>query len=378
MPPEYRDLYENLAGDLDAFEARVDARWDGTPGSTRFSAGLLPANPNLGEALLRPETLPAVRLFLDRFQAMGLSGVAIDINYPLLTPRFHADPATQQAYLDFYKQVAREARQRGLAVAVEQQVVFPDYSTLPVRDYYAALTFEQFRQEFLEMARLILIEIRPDYLSLGNEPDTAAYNTGLPLDDLDTYVAMLNFLLAGLDEETVGQTQLGAGFGTWMPDAETWARRFTGETDIDYLNLHIYPVDLGLMERALDLADIASDNGTRVAVHEAWLYKWQRGDTRGVAMAENIFARDAYDFWQPLDQQFIRAMVKFAHAYDLAYLSFFWSNYFFAYLDYDEVRDLSVAQVRREANRAAMQAVLEGTLGPTGTYYREVIQSPPR
>src|SRR3989304_5463017 len=47
--------------------------------------------------------------------------------------------------------------------------------------YYAGLTWERYRREKRQMAETIIREIRPDYLTVQNEPGTQAHNTGLPM-----------------------------------------------------------------------------------------------------------------------------------------------------------------------------------------------------
>ncbi len=74
-------------------------------------------------ALLEPRSLETTRLYLDRLVSLGVQGVRVTIDYPLLTSGF----PNSAGYLEFYKQVAQLARERHLTFAVHAAVIF-EYS----------------------------------------------------------------------------------------------------------------------------------------------------------------------------------------------------------------------------------------------------------
>jgi len=157
------------------------------------------------------------------------------------------------------------------------------------------------------------------------------------------------------------------------PYYHTWTERYA-RTELDFINVHIYPVDGDLLARALVIADIARRHGKSVAVHEAWLYKWRRGERTGVVASGDIYARDAFSFWQPLDQKFLTALVTLAHAKRLEYVSPFWSNYFFAYMDYEAAKSIPTSQRMKRAMLAGIAAAADGRLTATGQTYSALIR----
>lgn len=363
VPEEFRALYVELQRELEAFESAI-----GPPsGASRivFAAELLAANAHRGEALLTPKALTGSLVYLDALASLGVRGVKVYIGYPLLSPDF---PRSQE-YLGFYKRLAQEIRRRGMALLVATGAMFtdPDFSFVPID--YTGLTFERLKEGRRRVAQLIAREIRPDSLTVGNEPSTEAQNTGLrELRDPRRYAELIRYVLEGLDR---GSTEVGAGTGNWEDPA--YIRLLAAIPELDYIDLHVYPIVRGTLPRAVELARIAKSHGKRVIVGEAWLYKVGAGELGQESWAE-AFRRDVFSFWSPLDQKFLEVGVKLARAEGIEFLSAFWSKYFFAYLAYDEgTRELSYPELRERVDRAAARNILAGRLTPTGVRYRELI-----
>lgn len=373
IPAEFHRLYAVLDTQLTNFERQLDQRWDGSKYPVTFCAGLISANPNAGDALLNPRTLEMTRGYMDRLKSLGVKGIAVDLNFPLLVRDFYKSEEKYRQYLDFYKKLSAEVKRRGLVLAMEFTAVFPDFSPLPVAEYYKKLSFEQYKQQRLEMIRTIVTELKPDYLTVGNEPDTEAQNTGQPVNNVDNYVNMIQYYLSEMKKERVTGTKFGAGFGVWQKEYTVWARNYAERTGLDFINIHIYPVVGDLLERGLTIADIAKKNGKGIVLHEAWLYKWQPGEGRGVGNARKIYSRDAYRFWYPLDEKFLSIIVKMANYKKFDYISPFWSNYFFAYLDYDTAKSLSPAERMKTAILDGIKGGLAGQITPTGETYQKLI-----
>ena len=348
-PVQYVDLYAGLDTKLKAIDGVVTARSTGGKHDVTFSAELLPANANIGEPLFREQTWPAVLLNLDRLQQLGVRGVKVAVKYPVLMPSF---PRSAD-YLEFYRRVGQEVRRRNLKLLVQMTDGFREsaFSALPVSPYYAGLTWERYRREKRQMAETIIREIRPDYLTVQNEPGTQAHNTGLPMT-VQNVTDLLEYVTRGLDKRGV---LVGAGAGTWEDLA--YAQSLARIGGLDYLDLHIYPVNRDYVsERAFRFAEIAQRAGKRLVLGEAWLYKSSDQDLRAgnVAAAPGLFARDIFSFWEPLDARFVTTMVKFSHAMKIDFTSFFWSRYFFGYADYSErTGRLSPGELSRLANAAA-------------------------
>src|SRR5581483_7703039 len=68
--------------------------------------------------------------------------------------------------------------------------------------------------------------------------------------------------------------------------------------------------------------------GKRIIIDEAWLYKMRPGGSTAIADDTAIFMRDAFDFFAPLDQQFLRYIDDLARVERIEFVSPVWSTYF--------------------------------------------------
>ena len=366
VPAAYSDLYTQLTKELADAETAVAALHPESQPKPVYAAELLPANANRGPALLQPGVMAGVQMYLDRLQQLGVRGVVFPIGYPLLIDRF---PNSGQ-YLQFYKRVMAEARQRGMTVDIESSVLFANGPFSPVQWDFAATPFSQFVAERHAMAATIVAQLAPDYLDLGAEPDTEAQLTGYAqLNTPSVWAQTIGQIVAGLNG---GPTKIGTGMGTW--DSIAFAQAEVA-LPIDFISLHIYPIDSTSMARAFQAADIARAHGKSVIIDEAWLYKMPPGETSGIAATTTVFARDSFDFFAPLDQRFLRLLDGFARAERVAFVSPFWSIYFFAYLPYTPAMDaLTYDQIVAQENARAAQAISSGTVDDTGLAWAAVIR----
>jgi hypothetical protein len=372
VPPEYADLYAILDRQLRSIDRYVAPRRGGQKHNVLFSAELLAANANQGEALLREQAWQAVLLNLDRYQLLGVRAVKVAIKYPVLMPAF---PRSGE-YLAFYKRLSGELKRRNLRFLAQMTAAFrePAFSSVPVAPYYAGLTHERYAQEKRQMAEVIIREIRPDFLTLENEPQTQAQNTGLRVTP-QTFTILIQYMLSGLDR---GGVLVGAGTGTWDDLAYTQALSATG---VDYIDMHIYPITGNfVVDKAFQIAEITRRAGKRLVIGEAWLYKARERELGGqaVASAPGLFARDVYSFWEPLDVQFLRSMADLSHYIKADFVSFFWARHFFGYVDYSEAtRALPPAELFRMANLAAARNMLADPprFTETGRTFEQIIRS---
>lgn len=359
-PAEYADLHATLSDRLRAIDAYIGPRWTGAKHDVIWSAELLAANGNQGEVLLRDQAWPVVLMNLDAFQALGVRGVKVAVKYPILVPAF---PRSTE-YLEFYKRLSAELKRRNLKFLAQMTAAFrePVFSQVPVAPYYAGMTQERYRREKRQQAELIIRELRPDYLTLENEPQTQAQNLGLPVT-VESFTELIQHMLAGLDRQGV---QVGAGTGTWDDIAYVQALARTG---VDYIDLHIYPVTGDfVVDRAFRMADIARRAGKRLVLGEAWLYKARERELGGqaVASAPVLFARDVFGFWESLDVAYIAMIGKLSHHLRSDFTSFFWSRHFYGYIAYGEdTRRLPPGELFRRANLAAAQGMLANPPQPT-------------
>jgi len=222
----------------------------------------------------------------------------------------------------------------------------------------------------------IIRDLHHDYLNTGAEPDTQYKLTGFKeFNSPKEYTAYVNYLLEGLDR---GTTKIGAGIGTWGNMA--YVEDFAATTSLDFIAMHVYPiVGQASAERIFAVADLAKQHGKSVVLDEAWLYKIDALQTISIAANADIFRRDAFSYWAPLDQQFLAAMVKSAQLAGIEYISPFWTTYFFSYVNYDASKaQSSYSELYAFASKAAVQNMLAGQFGSTGEFYRKLTgtQSP--
>lgn len=371
VPAEYQELYSFLDTTLTNFNSRLDAQNTSTSHSLIFGAELLPANSNRGTALLDQRTTQGVTLYLDRLQDLGVRGVTIPIGYPLYTPSF----PHYLEYVQFYKQVVQEVRKRGMTLAVESSAIFAntEFSTLQVD--YSGLTFDKFESERKQMIATLIQDVKPDFLNLGAEPDTQFQLLGLKeFASPAKYTEYVNYVLNGLDR---GSTKIGAGIGTW--GNLDYVRSLAANTTLDSIHIHVYPIYRDFLQKILTISDIARQYGKHVVLDEAWLSKAEKPSGMGsVASSPEIFRRDVFSFWAPLDQKFLAVIVRSARIAQIDYISPFWTQFFFGYVDYNASNaNLPFKELSALTNQIAYKNLVAGKVSPTGEFYRQLAGGPP-
>lgn len=363
VPDDYRALYQELDKRLDEFATRLNAQSKIEPRPTIFAAELLPANSNRGPELLTDRAYQGVLVYLDQLQAIGVRGVKVAIGYPLLSAEF---PRARE-YVAFYKKLAQELKRRKMTLLVGAGIIFSDSAFSDLHVDYSGLSLEKYKQLKRQHVETIIKEIQPDYVTIANEPSTEAKITKLPIT-LSSFVEQVNYILSTVDHRGV---LIGAGAGNW--DDAAYIENLAKNTRVDYIDLHVYPVNREFLPRALQFAEMARANGKRVIVGETWLYKAGEREVGG-ADAADIIARDVFSFWQPLDAKYLTVMTQFARQNQVEFISLFWSKYFFAYLNYDTTRQgLSPKQLLQLADTAASEQIVTGNLSETGQTYRRLI-----
>jgi len=366
VPEKYKVLYDQYKAGLEKYNAYLDKNAVVEKNTVCFGAELLAVNSNRGEDLLYPRVLKGVELSLDRFVGLGIQGATIAIGYPMLTD----DLPRSEEYLAFYKRVAEMVRSRHMKLCVKLHVLFAGtvYSSLKVD--FSSLTPEKLAAGKRLMAERVIGELAPDYLTLGGEPDTEAKLTGLKgLDEPVAYAGMVQSILKHLKK---GNTLVGVGQGTWVtPDfAKAYAK-----TDVDFINIHVYPFGKRVLEVLDQICVIARDGKKRMILDECWLYKVAPGEGLGVAASAAIYRRDAYGFWEPVDKLFLESMAKVASQNKIEYISPFWSHCFFASMKYDAPDEqLSYKEVNGRFLLAVSANMQAGTFSGLGRYYSDLIQ----
>jgi len=368
VPPPFREVYRELAERLARFDATLSVPPATSARPVVFAAELLPANGNRGEALLAPRSYDGAVMYLDRLQDLGVGGVTLQLPYPLLSEGFpRADD-----YWAFYRRLAAEVRRRGLKLLVKNGPVFTEPEVSPVRPDYSRVSWDDYFTARSRIARRAEAEVSPDYLSIGNEPSTEMKVLGKTGLTEERYARFVADTLAALPRAR--KTLVGAGAGNW--DAPGYVRAFARNRSLDYVDIHVYPLGTrtaDYLARAAEMAAIARGAGKRLVIGECWLYKAGAADLAGQLSPVEMFGRDTFGFWAPLDQQMLRVVARFAAANGVEYVSPFWSKYFFAYLDYDEHRTDAPGARLAAADREAAAAILARRVSPTGRAYADLI-----
>jgi len=352
------------------FEDTIDEQWDHTMGQTIIATEEAYANGNIGEGLLSATMMDYNRMLLDWLQAMGVKGVVLAVKFPLLKPDF---PRSSE-YLQFFKDIMAECHLRGMKVLVECGAIFAGTPYSPVQVDWSNYTTETFFQGLGDQLLLIAEEIKPDYLTLANEPQTEEGLTGLTI----TPAAWSDFIASTLGKiDRSGGLLVGAGTGTW--ENPNYINELFNMTGLDYIDLHIYPMNTNAiyLDRALNYATEAKATGKRVTVSEAWLWKATPAELGNfLGDTEKIMNRDVYSFWYPLDERFIQDIINLADATDMDFVSFFWTRNFLSYLNYDTTpHNLTTAQYNHLINQASLANLQDGISSPLGQYFQEVLDS---
>ncbi len=360
IPATYSNLYTTLDEELNAFTATLN-----TTNKTNVIKGaeLLTANTHRGADLLDRKAMAGNILYLDHLQEIGVKGVSVSLMFPVLLN----DYPQSEEYWQFYKDLVAEIRRRDLVLHMDIGSVFKEREYSSIQVNYDEVSKEDYIEGKKQIAIRVLKELQPDYLTLVGEPDTEAAILGFTTS-ADEYSRLVSQVA---QEAGASSTLLGAGSGTW--DSIEFVEIFAQNPDLDYVDLHIYPLSNGItsyLEQAVKMTNIAKVNGKKVIIGEMWLYKAAPKDlVRGEASTD-IFQRDPFSFWSPLDQKMLQTVYDMAEANGIEYVSPFWSQYFFSYLEYDSHKNKPYLQLQSQVNKDAVQNMLEGKISETGAFYK--------
>ena len=374
VPSEYQDLYSMMQSQISTFDQTILQSWDRSRPPVAFSTHLGSVNSNVGASLLDPNHYSAVLLEMDGIKATGVKAVSLSIDYPTLDPAFDAYGGQAANFLAFYKQVASDIRARGMKVIIETGPLFTQsgFPHVDVMPFYTALTTAQYNLGRANQALLIAQQIAPDYLSVIEEPDTEATQTGKPeLGTVSGSTMLLNQILT-VYRQSGTTVPVGAGVGTWTTSYDQYIKNFTA-TSLDYIDIHIYPVNKDYLTRALTIVSMASAAGKRVAMSEMWGQKIR--DYELLALPQPVaFSRDDFSFWAPLDTQFLQAMVDFSYSRNLLFAAAFEGGCFRGYIDYDSnTSTMNFVELNNATFAIQSANILDGVFATTGTNWKQSI-----
>jgi chitodextrinase len=332
----------------------------------------------LGDRLLSPDRYAGVMIELDSLKATGVKAVNVQLYFPILYAGYYSSAAEHQKYVDFYKRLAVDVRARGMKFIARCSLLMSQqgFSTVNTGPYYQSLTLEQYKAGRISTILTVLDHIRPDYMIVLNEPDVEALQVGKPeIGSVSGSTDFLRAILAAVQATGIQGTSIGAGMGTWSSHYDEFIQSFLS-TGINFLDLHVYPANRDFLPRLIQAADLAQAAGKGMAISEAWLQKVADNEM-GTLPVQTVFSRDGFSFWAPLDEKFLRALVKFSHYKKLLFFSPFWSQYFHAYIDYDTVASLTPAEITSRAASASTSNLWEGKFTSTAVAYAQAIAVTP-
>ena len=314
-----------------------------------FAATLSDADGNNGPELSSPNYLQGVLNQLQELKALGVQAISVPIEFPILYEPFYGSQAAMQPYLTFYENVAQAVKAAGLKLIVDNEELFSNDTAAGwtnMNAFYAPLTWAEYMAGRATMAATIVQYLHPDYLSLANEPDTEAAQTGQQnvLNPVDA-AAMIAGEIVAVDAQALldlsPPPQLGAGFGTWLSSTGSSSLLdFLTEyvaLPLDYIDIHIIPVNTvdgaSYIGNSLVVANAAAAVGKPMSVGQSSLSKSlaSEWDVLGIDV---IRARGPFSFWAPLDADFLQTMHNLAGVTNMLYVASQLPIYFFAYQTY--------------------------------------------
>ena len=360
VPWPYQPLADELNQRIDAAAWRLLNTQSAPAMPHTYGAHLFSADANRVTALLDTWSFVGCQKHLDAMQALGVNAVTVSVSYPLLDPSF----ANSVRYLDFYARLAAEIKRRGMTLAIQSGIVMSDaaygtgvnYRGLSVDSYFASRSAH---------VQAIAQYMAPTYLTFANEPDVEQQQVGVSFDAA-RYTRFINETLARVPR---GAIQYCGGAGSWG-DLAYW-NSFMANTSLDNGDLHIYPLTNGhtdYIQRAAEMVDTARARGKGCIISETSLHKAGAAEIAGQLPPPQIFQRDIFDFWQPLDSKFLYLIKLFSERKGIKYASFFWSKFLHqAYVPCTaETINYGYAQGMAVTSAAAAVSINNKTFSETG------------
>ena len=369
VPSSYQDLYTQLNNYLVNFNATLPPA-NGTPYPTLMTGSLKAANSNIGPQLAAGTS--AMQYQLNALKAMGTQAIMVQVGFPVLyAPFLTSQGQSYTAFAAYYQAVATAVRQAGLKLIIENDTLLSNdvQAGWDVAPFYATLNWTQYQQARAQMALTVLQLMQPDYMVVLEEPATEAMNSGQSQANTPSGSAsLLSQILATLQQPGVPSVRLGAGTATSEPNALAFVQQYVA-LPVDFIDFHIYPINGGFLPLALQIASTAAAAGKGVSMTECWLWK-VRDSELSTLTDDQVRGRDPYSFWTPLDAYFIQTMQNMANYTQMWFMDPFGSEYFFAYLPYDDsTSSLTSAQILAEEESTVITANMSAQYTSTGTSY---------
>ena len=378
VPTQYQAIYSNMSSQINAFQTTVNQNWNQKPSPVAWAPHLSGAESLQFTTLLNPGYYQQTVLTeLQELQATGATAVTVHIDFPILYQPFYTyqnNPAQYAQFVAFYQQLISDVHARGMKLVVEALVsealagtqgaaFIPYYQSLDWNDYMNARA-----QNTVNVAQLI----QPDFLSLICEPDSEANNGLQPTEDSPAgAMQLLETDLAALQAANLTNVVIGAGAGTWIPSFTSYIQEFAA-TPINYIDMHVYPVNDNDLTNLLTGSSIAQQAGLKIGVSENWPDK-EADSELGNLDINTIDSRDVFSFWSPIDQAFMHAMFACAQYEQFLFDSPSFPQYWANYLDYNTYGGDTPEQLLPIAFAASAAANDAGTYASTGQAFSTLL-----
>ena len=277
---------------------------------------------------------------------MGVQAVSVPVGFPVLYEPFYGSQAALQPYLTFYSNVAQAVKAAGLKLIVDNEELFSNdiaAGWTNTTAFYNTLTWTKYMAARAQMAATVAKTMQPDYLSLANEPDTEAAQTGQQNlnNPVDAALMIAGEITAVRALTLLTVPELGAGFGTWLPPtgSSNLAAYITAYValPLNYIDTHLIPIntepDNDFIGNTLTVASAAAAAGKPVVIGQAWLLKSLASEWK-VLGDDVIRARNPFSFWAPQDAYFLQTLRSLAKYTQMVYVAPDLPIYFFAYQTY--------------------------------------------
>jgi hypothetical protein len=147
---------------------------------------------------------------------------------------------------------------------------------------------------------------------------------------------------------------------------------------LDYIDYHVYPPNRNyIVGKALVIDSIAHANGKGVIIGEAWCNKETDSEYTNLPLLQSTQLneqRDVFTYFEPVDTQFVRAMVNLSQQGRIDIVSFFYSNVMFGQIGYSPAFDtiplkkqINIGQSNEFGN------MFNGNIGPVGLFTQAAI-----
>ena len=196
------------------------------------------------------------------------------------------------------------------------------YSGWSVASFYATLDWTQYQEARAQTAKTVAQIMQPDYMVLMEEPDTEATNSGqTEVNTVAGATSMVSQILTSVREAGIPGLKVGAGMGSWYSQYLALTQSLAA-LPLDFIDMHIYMINDDFLSNALTIASTAAAAGKPVAMTECWLYKLRNSELN-VLDYNQIYARNPFNFWEPLDTYFLKTMQKLGNYTQM----YFWSPF---------------------------------------------------